>query len=72
MRRGAYVAASNRAREIVEKYQKAPVMPQALALMAKSYKVMGMNDLMENTLKVLELNYPQHPGIKDVRNLKLK
>tara|TARA_Y200000002_G_C22625489_1_gene640058 strand:- start:1151 stop:1408 length:258 start_codon:yes stop_codon:yes gene_type:complete len=71
MRRGAYVAASNRAREIVEKYQKAPVMPQALTLMAKSYKVMGMNDLMEDTLQVLELNYPQHPGIKDVRNLKL-
>ena len=46
-------------------------MPQALTVMAKSYKVMGMNDLMEDTLKVLELNYPQHPGLKDVRTLKL-
>ena len=51
-------------RERCGKYQKAPVMPEALTVMAKSYKVMGMNDLMEDTLQVLELNYPQHPGIK--------
>ena len=72
MRRGAYVAASNRAREIVEKYQKAPVMPEALLVMAKSYKVMGMDDLMEDTLQVLKLNYPEHPGIEEVTELELK
>ena len=72
MRRGAYVAASNRAREIVEKYQKAPVMPEALLVMAKSYKVMGMDDLMEDTLQVLKLNYPDHPGIEEVTEIELK
>ena len=72
MRRGAYVAASNRAREIVEKYQKAPVMPEALMVMAKSYKVMGMDDLMEDTLQVLKLNYPEYSGIEEVTEIELK
>ena len=30
MRRGAYVAAANRARYVVENYQRAPAMPEAL------------------------------------------
>ncbi|MFT5176087.1 MAG: outer membrane protein assembly factor BamD [Gammaproteobacteria bacterium] len=64
MRRGAYVAASNRARYVVENYQRAPAVPEALAIMAKAYKLMDLDDLSADALRVLTVNYPDHPGIK--------
>ena len=69
MRRGAYVAAANRARYVVEKYPKTPAVPDALVIMAKAYKIMEMNDLSADALRVLELNYPNHPGIYEVKEL---
>jgi outer membrane protein assembly factor BamD len=41
-------------------------MPEALVLLAKSYKVLEMNKLSDDALRVLELNYPDHPGILEV------
>jgi len=67
MRRGAYVAAANRARYVVENYQQTPAMPEALVLMAKAYKVLQLDDLSADSLRVLELNYPNHPGIEEVK-----
>ena len=67
MRREAYVAAANRARYVVENYQGAPAMPEALSIMAKAYKVLGMDDLANDALRVLELNFPNHPGLQDAR-----
>ncbi|NIQ55210.1 MAG: outer membrane protein assembly factor BamD, partial [Gammaproteobacteria bacterium] len=58
MERGAYVAAANRARFVVENYQRTPAMPDALVILAKSYKAMHMADLSEDAVRVLELNYP--------------
>ncbi len=72
MQRGAYVAAVNRARYVVENYQGAPVMPQALVIMARAYRILEMQDLAEDALRVLELNYPTHPGLKEVRSIRLK
>jgi len=66
MRRGAFVAAANRARNVVENFQQTPAMPEALVLLAKSYKVLEMNELSDDALRVLELNYPNHPGISEV------
>ncbi|HTT07444.1 MAG TPA: outer membrane protein assembly factor BamD [Gammaproteobacteria bacterium] len=68
MRRGAYVAAANRARYVVENYQQTTSMPEALTIMAKAYKVLQMDDLSNDALRVLELNFPNHPGIEEVRN----
>jgi len=67
MRRGAFVAAANRARYVVENYQQAPAMPEALVLLAKSYRVLEMNDLANDALRVLELNFPNYPGIDEVK-----
>ena len=67
MRRGAFVAAANRARNVVENFQQTPAMPEALVLLAKSYKVLELEDLSNDTLRVLELNYPNHPGIEEVK-----
>ena len=72
MRRAAYLAAANRARFVVEKYPRTPSVPDALSIMAKAYKIMEMDDLSEDTLRVLELNYPNHPGLYEVREIVIK
>ncbi len=68
MRRSAYLAAINRARQVVEQYQRTPSVPDALSIMAKAYKILGMDDLSRDSLRVLELNYPDYPGIQDVQD----
>lgn len=72
MRRGAFVAAANRARFVIENYQQTPAMPEALILMAKSYKVLQLDDLSADALRVLETNYPNHPGIEEVKATQVK
>jgi outer membrane protein assembly factor BamD len=62
--RGAYVAASNRAKDIVEKYQRTPQAGDALAVMALSYKALSEEKLAADTERVLQLNYPDHPYFK--------
>ena len=69
MRRGAFVAAANRARYVVEKYPRTPSIPDALVIMAKAYKVMELTELSTDALRVLELNYPNHPGLYEVREI---
>jgi len=70
MRRGAYVAAANRARFVVENYQRSPAIPDALVIMAKAYRLMDLDDLSADALRVLELNYPDHPGAREVREIR--
>ena len=72
MRREAYVAAANRARHVVESYPRTTSVPAALAVMAKSYKILEMPELAEDALRVLETNYPNHPGLYEVRRTVLK
>jgi outer membrane protein assembly factor BamD len=72
LERGAFVAAANRARYVVENYQRTPAMPDALVILAKSYKAMRLPSLSQDALRVLELNYPDHPGIQEVAELKVE
>lgn len=58
MRRNAYIAASNRAKYVVENYQKTTAVPKALMIMARSYKQMGLDDLSADAMRVLKTNYP--------------
>jgi outer membrane protein assembly factor BamD len=60
-RRAAYVATQARAKYIIENYQETPQTGDALALMAESYHRLGQQTLAEETLRVLKLNYPEHP-----------
>jgi len=71
LRRGSYIAAVNRARYVVENYARTPFVPDALVVMAKAYRVLELNDLSNDALRVLELNYPGHPGIREVRSIVL-
>ena len=67
LRRGAYLAAVNRARYVVENYSRTPAVPDALVLMARAYRILRMDKLSEDAIRVLELNYPNHPGIYEIR-----
>ncbi len=59
MRRGAYLSAANRAKYVLENYEKTPSVPDALVLMVKAYRQMQMDDLANDALKVLAKNYPE-------------
>ena len=72
MRRGAFVAAVNRARYVIENYPRTSSVPDALVVMAKAYRVLEMDDLSDDALRVLELNYPNHPGIYEAKNIQVK
>ena len=58
MRRGAYLSAVNRCKEVLENYPQTPAIPDALVIMVQAYRQLGINDLAEDALKVLQLNYP--------------
>ena len=54
----AYVAVVNRAKGVVEDYPGAPAVEEALALLYRSYESMGLNELADDSRRVLELNFP--------------
>jgi outer membrane protein assembly factor BamD len=63
MRRTAYVAAINRARYVVENFDRTPAMPESLAIMHKAYRELGLDDLAKESLRVLANNYPDYPEL---------
>ncbi|MCO5101577.1 MAG: outer membrane protein assembly factor BamD [Burkholderiaceae bacterium] len=56
--RGAYVAAANRAQEVVRQFQQAPAVEEALFLLVKSYDRLGMPELRDDAERVLRTNFP--------------
>jgi outer membrane protein assembly factor BamD len=57
-RRGAYVAAVNRAQDVVTTYPRTPAVEQALAIMVGGYKAMGLEELSEGAQRTLKANFP--------------
>lgn len=60
-KRGAYVAAANRAKTVLETYPQAPALEEALFLMARSYEALNLTDLRDDTLRVMQKNFPNSP-----------
>jgi outer membrane protein assembly factor BamD len=58
VRRGAWVAALARARSVIETYDGAPRMRDALEISVECYRKLGMTDLADDAAKVLATNYP--------------
>ncbi len=56
MKRGAYVAAANRAKYVIENYQRTPAAQGALEVLVQAYTKMGMNDLANDAQRILDLN----------------
>jgi len=58
MRRGADVAALNRAKYSLENFPGAPAAARSMQIIVKAYQKLGMQDLADDARRVLEMNYP--------------
>jgi outer membrane protein assembly factor BamD len=56
--RGAYVAAINRAQSAITSYRDVPAIEEALSLIYRSYDALGMTQLRDDTLRVMQKSYP--------------
>ncbi len=65
LKRKMFVASADRAKYVIEHYQRAPQVADALAIMARSYKELDLPKLATDAVQVLKLNYPDHPYLKD-------
>ena len=54
----AYVAAANRASYIVENYQQAPQVKQALIILVKANRAMHLTQSADEAERVLQMNFP--------------
>lgn len=57
-KRGAYVAAVNRAQTALQNYQGAPATEDALEVMVRSYRALGETRLADDTQRVLAATFP--------------
>jgi outer membrane protein assembly factor BamD len=56
MKRGAYVAAANRANYVIEHYQRTSAVKQALEVLVAAYKALGEEKLAGDAQRVLDVN----------------
>ena len=66
LKREAWVAAANRAKEVLKTYPEAPALEEALAIMVVSYDHLHLTDLRDDAQRVLKLNFPNSPYAKGV------
>lgn len=64
-KRGAYLAAANRGRYVVENFPQTPASADALAVMVQAYQLLSLDDLATDSLLVLTSNYPDHPSLDE-------
>ena len=65
LRRGAYVAAANRAQQMVAEFPQSPATEEALAIMVESYGRLQLDTLREGAERVLRLNFPESSYLAD-------
>jgi outer membrane protein assembly factor BamD len=64
LRRGAWVAAANRATFMIETYPQAANQDDAVAILGEAYTRLGNTTLAADARRVLEQNNPQHPWLR--------
>jgi outer membrane protein assembly factor BamD len=57
-RRGAYVAAANRAQQAVTEFQNSPAVEEALYILMSSYEKLDLDALRDDAARVLKQNFP--------------
>lgn len=67
--RGAYVATVNRCQYALQNYPRTPSVEDALGLQAMAYKMMGLHDLMGDTLRILRMNFPDSRYFTEIETL---
>jgi outer membrane protein assembly factor BamD len=64
MKRGAYIAAANRAQYALLNYAQAPAVEEALFVMVKAYDALGMTELRDDADRVMNKNFPDSAYFK--------
>lgn len=70
LRRGAYVAAANRAKNVLIDYPETPQTRDALQILVQAYDAMGMKELRDDAQRTLDLNVAKdgvRPTVKESR-----
>jgi len=68
IKRGAYLAAAQRAQRAIDQYDGAPAIREALEVMIDAYDHLGLTDLKANVQKVYVENYPEASAVVSKRN----
>lgn len=63
IKREAYIAAANRGQYIIEYFADTSHVQEALEIMVECYDLLGLQDLKQNALETLKLNYPNSDAI---------
>ncbi|HEY6241791.1 MAG TPA: outer membrane protein assembly factor BamD, partial [Burkholderiales bacterium] len=66
MKRGAYVAALNRAQYALKNYPQAPAQEEALLIMVQAYDALDMPKLRDDTERILRKNFPDSEHLKNM------
>ena len=66
MKRGAYIAAANRAQYALKNYPQAPAQEEALLIMIQAYDVLGMPELRNDAERILRKNFPDSAQLKNM------
>lgn len=64
-RRGAHIAAANRAQQAIKSYPEAPAIEEAMYILVTSYDKLAMNDLRDDADRVMRQNFPNSRYYKD-------
>jgi outer membrane protein assembly factor BamD len=59
LRRGAYLAAANRAQQAIKDYPQSPAIEEALYIMSRAYDQLGLVQLRDDAVRVLKQSFPQ-------------
>lgn len=68
IKRKAYVAAANRASEVIEKYQRTPAIPFALEVLQEAYTKLEMPEQAKDVARIYEQNFPNGPPVPEYKN----
>jgi outer membrane protein assembly factor BamD len=66
LKRKAWVAAANRAKEVLKTYPDAPAVEEALEIMIVSYDKLKLTDLRDDAQRVMKLNFPNSKYAKGI------
>jgi len=66
IRRGAFVAAANRAQFALKNYPEAPAQEEALLIMVHAYNSLGMAELRDDAERILRKNFPNSEQAKSL------
>ncbi len=68
LRRGANIAAVNRAKEVLIQFPNTPSIHDALLVMVQGYDALGMTKLRDDAQRVLDMNFPESGSLTNTQS----